>query len=86
MNYTKAGGFMSSRSALARVRFLGMVRNDNFSTRFHPTSLLFVFNKGRQISEFFCKVKKNACLLSPKNQRAGVTGCCFIRQKETWSK
>jgi hypothetical protein len=44
-------------------------RNGNFS-------LSPVLNKGRQISEVFCNVKKkNVCLLSPKNQRAGVMGC-----------
>lgn len=40
--------------------------NGNFRTGSHllPYHLI---NKGRQISELFCNVKRNACLLSPKN-------------------
>ena len=40
--------------------------NGNFRTGSHllPYHLI---NKGRQISELFCNVKRNVCLLSPKN-------------------
>ena len=50
-------------------------RNGNFRTMSHTTSLLSVLIKGSQASEFFCNVKKNMCLLSPMNQKAGIVGC-----------
>jgi hypothetical protein len=42
----------------------------------HANSLLSVLKNCRQISEYFCNVKKkNISLLSLKNQRAGAMGC-----------
>ena len=38
-------------------------RNGNFRMGSHRTSLLSVLNKDRQISEFFCNVKKKLCTL-----------------------
>jgi hypothetical protein len=38
-------------------------RNGNLKAASHPAIRLSVLNKGRQISEFFCKVKKCACRL-----------------------
>ncbi|EDL90558.1 rCG63192 [Rattus norvegicus] len=43
-------------------------RNDNFRVGFDPTSLSSVLNRGRQISEFFCNVKK-------------MCACCLLRIK-----
>lgn len=45
----------------------------------HQASLLSVFNKGRQIPEFFCNVKKKKCLLALfNNQGVGILGYRFI--------
>jgi hypothetical protein len=37
-------------------------RNGNFRTGSHTGSLLFMLNRGRQISEFFCNVKSKCAL------------------------
>ena len=57
---TNAGRFLSSRSP--RVQRPRYGRNGNFRTGSHPTSLLSVLNRGRQISEFFGNVKRKCVL------------------------
>ena len=74
---TKAGRFLSSRSAWDTARLDPGAVELAISRQVLPASVL---NKGRQISEFFCKVKtfamlKNVCLLSLKNQSTEVQRC-----------
>jgi hypothetical protein len=38
---------------------LGVVKNDNFKTGSHPANKSYVLNRGRQISEYFCKFIEN---------------------------
>ena len=38
--------------------------NGHFRAGSHRTSFSFMLNKGRQISEFFCNVKKKKCMLA----------------------
>ena len=50
----------------------------------HLAILLFVINRGKQISEFFCNVKKKL-LLSPRNPRAESWDAdSYDNQKGTW--
>jgi hypothetical protein len=37
-------------------------RNNNFRTGSHPASLASMYNRSRQISEFFCTVKRKRVL------------------------
>jgi hypothetical protein len=41
----------------------GCSRNNNFRTGSHPDSVASMLNRGRQISEFFCNVRRNVCLV-----------------------
>ena len=64
---TNAVRFPSSMSAWDRTN-LGQGVVEIVRMRSHPASLLSLLNRSRQISEFFCNVKKkkNVCLESPK--------------------
>jgi hypothetical protein len=42
-------------------------RNSKIRAGFHQLVFSSVLNQGRKIFEFFCNVKENVCLMSPKN-------------------
>lgn len=63
---TKADRFLNLGWAWDRTRLgPGGVKMVNFRTGSHPASLLSVLNRGRQISEFFCNVKRKCVLAVP---------------------
>ena len=64
---TKAGRFLSSRSAWDRAS-LGLGVVEMVISRQDPTELAHCAYKGRQISEFICNVKKMCLLSFSKNQ------------------
>ena len=69
-----AGRFLSSRSAWDRAK-LGPSVLEMVTSGQGPTQLAYQYvpNRGRQISDFFCNVKRKCAFA--KNEGAGVTGC-----------
>ena len=61
-------------------------RNDNIRVRSHPASLLSVLNSGRQISEFFCNIKKKMCLLSLWKNQGRMSKKCICIATRAWEQ
>lgn len=70
-----AGLFLKTRSAWDKDNFIATVIGMLISGH-SQTSEIY---KGKQISEFFCKVeRKSTCCIFPKYQGAGIKGCWFL--------